>query len=327
MLDTLAAGPESATVAELTGWPIQRAPLVPGRVSQARILAQATLARHRASNTRLEAMPAVAQELLAYAQQSSISLVDFVAMAQREPAIVGELVRVANSIMYRGETTINSVKDAVVRMGFDEAKRVVTAVASRSLFRARSAKLYSMRPVLWDELSHHGLCSAYGAAWLARKLHVGDAGIAFMAGLFHQVGKTLALHVLLPMLGTSEVPFQVDDETCRLVLDLVNDEMGSEQLLFYRMPPEVIGVCLHDPEPELPDEPRFALHHVVRLVSALLELEVRTTEAPHLAARVSRAMSALKLPTEATTRLYQEMQALSDKVAIILDQPVRPRSH
>jgi len=92
------------------------------------------------------------------------------------------------------------------------------------------------------------------------------------------------------------------------------------------MPPEVIGVCLHDPEPDLPDEPGFRLHHVVRLVSALLDLEVRTTEAPHLAARVDRAIAALHLPKEATTLLYQEMQSLSDKVAIILDQPVRPRA-
>lgn len=326
MRERLDAGPESATVAELTGWPIQRAPLVPGRVAQAYVLAPATMARYRSSSVRLEAMPAAAQELLIYAQQPSVTLIDFVAMAQREPAIVGELVRVANSVMYRGETTITSVKDAVVRIGHDEAKRVVTAVASRALFRARSSHLYSMRPQLWDQLSHHGLCTAYGAAWLARKVQGADPGIAFMAGLFHQVGKTVALHVLLPMLGTAEVPFAVDDETCRLVLDLVHDEMGSEQLLFYRMPPEVIGVCLHDPEPDLPDEPHFRLHHVVRLVSALLDLEARTTEAPHLAARVDRAVAALHLPKDATTLLYQEMQSLSDKVAIILDQPVRPRA-
>jgi len=292
----------------------------------ASILGPVVLERYRAGAMRMQALPQGAQEILSAATNPNIDVVPFIVVVQRDQAVVGELTRIANSAVYRGFDPVTSVRDAVIRMGLEESTRIASMVASRSLFQARSQHLYALAPPLWDELSLHGLATAYGAAWLTKRLKVNDPAVAFMAGLFHNIGRAVVLHILLPLIHEPDVPIRADEDTCRLVCDRIHHEVGSEQLLYFNMPPEVVSVCEHASDLDLPGERVFTLHHVVRLVSGLLALEQRKSEQPELQAIVAQSITALKLPKNILPLLHQEMLSLADKVRVVLNQPVQGRA-
>ncbi|MBI5508983.1 MAG: HDOD domain-containing protein [Deltaproteobacteria bacterium] len=318
------SGSISSRLARLSGWPIERPPMLKSRAIAASILASATLSRHRSSQTRLEAMPMGAQEVLSCVTDPDLQIIPFVAVVQRDPAVVGEIIRVANSILYRGHDQVSSPKDAVIRLGLEEACRIAAVVASRALFRARSESLYALRPAVWDELTHHSLCTAYGSAWLCRQLRAAEPGLAFLAGLFHNIGSVVALHVLLPLVHAGGVPIEADDEICHLVCDRIHHELGPEQLLYFNMAPEIVSVCIHAADLDLPAEPAFRLHHVIRAVAGLLALQRQSFENLELSRVLAQSLAALALSKETTGLLYREMASLADKVRIILNLPAKP---
>ncbi len=130
--------------------------------------------------------PAVAARLVAACRDASTSSKDLVEIAQCDPAIASKLLSVANSSMYGYSGRIRTVQHAVVVLGFREVARLALSVAAQALFtKGKTAK--EKREALWN----HSL----GVATVARMLVQHVQGMlpdeAFLAGIFHDVGKLL----------------------------------------------------------------------------------------------------------------------------------------
>jgi len=111
-------------------------------------------------------------------------------LIQSDPALAGEIMRVANSPVLRPRSPIVSLQQAVSWLGVAEVRNIATAVMLRGeVFRAPGHEPESEE--LWREAWLSGLWAKEIAR--ERRKHVESS---FLAALMHRAGAALALKVL-----------------------------------------------------------------------------------------------------------------------------------
>ena len=103
-----------------------------------------------------------------------------------DPAITGEVLKVANSSYYKGIGTVDTIKEASLRIGVNELANIVIMVLHRENFKSNDPFINNYLKQLW----RHSLASAVGSHWLAKYLSLDQIqGKAFIGGMLHDMGK------------------------------------------------------------------------------------------------------------------------------------------
>lgn len=131
----------------------------------------------------LPALPAVAQQALALLSDPTTEPEALQEVFSRDAALALKLLRLANSAYYRRSREVTTLSAAVVLLGF---KTIQTLVLSSAVYRVLSAAGPSALQ-LWE----HSFAVAAGCRELAKEMGEGGSAReeAFLAGLFHDVGK------------------------------------------------------------------------------------------------------------------------------------------
>ncbi|WP_445367968.1 HDOD domain-containing protein [Methylomonas sp. BW4-1] len=141
----------------------------------------------------LPVFPRAVTELRLALQDENRSLDAIAKQLAMDASLASQILRVANSSFYAGLGSINTVKDALVRLGLPRIVQIATLVAQKGLFAAKDAATQQYMVKLWQ----HSVAVALGAEWLAKRLSFQTiAEEAFMAGLFHDIGELLLLRCL-----------------------------------------------------------------------------------------------------------------------------------
>ncbi|EHQ52873.1 metal dependent phosphohydrolase [Ectothiorhodospira sp. PHS-1] len=132
----------------------------------------------------LPAMPEVAVKI-----QGAISAPDADAyrlsrIIQMDLAVTGGMVKAANSALYGGASPVSSVRDAIVRLGFDVTRQLVISIAMKQVFNTNVPTLKKRMRELWNRSVHVSALSYI----LARHSQRFDPEHAMLAGLLYQVG-------------------------------------------------------------------------------------------------------------------------------------------
>ena len=128
--------------------------------------------------------PALLIKLIELFRDSDHDVDAIVGLMRQEPALTAEVLRRCNSSFFGGENPVTDVRQAVFRVGFFEIYRLSVALfGMQSMTKAKAANCI---PV--EELWKHAATTAIVAGTLARDLGESE-GIAFTAGLLHDVGK------------------------------------------------------------------------------------------------------------------------------------------
>lgn len=140
----------------------------------------------------LPRLPAVLPQLLRLMRRENLSSRELVDLLSRDPSLVGELMRMANSALYRPEREITDLASAVMVIGHEGLNQVVLRVTLRPIFNQDRQGRFSRQAgtLLWDL----GERCALAAMRLAPP---GDERFAaYLAGLGAQVGMMALLRVL-----------------------------------------------------------------------------------------------------------------------------------
>ncbi|SFM60782.1 HD-like signal output (HDOD) domain, no enzymatic activity [Ectothiorhodospira mobilis] len=164
----------------------------------------------------LPALPEVAMRMQAAMNDPEIDAARLARIVQTDMAVTGGLLKAAKSARYGGSSPIHNVRDAIVRLGFDTTRQLVTAIALKQVFRTQIPAIRQRMHALWERSVHVSALSHI----LARHGQGFDAEHAMLAGLLHQVG-------MVPLL----------DDLARLHPDLPEEE--REQILQHLHP--VVG--------------------------------------------------------------------------------------
>ena len=129
----------------------------------------------------LPAVPAVASKVITLLNNQRTNATELAKAMTWDPALALKLLRIANSAVYRRRIPTDTVEGAIVRIGLRRTRDVVYGLAARSL----SSGGGYVDPRIWEE----AVAVAIASQLLGRTR--GIAHDAFIAGLLHNVGKTV----------------------------------------------------------------------------------------------------------------------------------------
>lgn len=138
----------------------------------------------------LEKLPALSQtvgQLLGTLSQSVPDIMRLERVINKDPALAGLLLSVANSAAYSRYSSTSSTMDAISRLGYSKLKRFALSQAFAKVFR------FGRPAPVWSPTRFHLHSSAVGMAaeLIADTFPVEQAEHAFLCGLMHDIGKLL----------------------------------------------------------------------------------------------------------------------------------------
>ena len=133
---------------------------------------------------KLPTMPEVAIAIRRLMDDPKVGVTEVARIVQTDPVVAGGLVQAANSPLYRGTTAVRNVHDAVVRIGLDGTRQIVTSLAMRNVFKAKSSASRKRMHELW----RHSVNVSVLSFVIARGSPDLSPERALLAGLLHDIG-------------------------------------------------------------------------------------------------------------------------------------------
>jgi HD-like signal output (HDOD) protein len=150
-----------------------------------------------------------------------------------DQVLAAEVLRAANSAFFGGLTRIQTIRNAIVRLGMKQVARLVTLASHRSGYAAKDPDLTKKLQALW----RHASATAMGAHWLANRL--GFANLeeeAFLGGLLHDVGKLVILRSIDELKHADQGQVDFSPELVDEVLQTAHPELGFNLLKRWDIP-------------------------------------------------------------------------------------------
>jgi HD-like signal output (HDOD) protein len=141
--------------------------------------------------TTLPRLPEVLPQLLRLLKSENSDGIKVAKLIGRDPVLVGEVMRVSRSAHYRTARPISSLQHAVVLLGHDGLRQMVTQHVMKPILQASAGMLgHAAGQRLWD----HAERCAHASMYLA-KGH-GDPFEAYLAGVVCNAGVGAMIRVL-----------------------------------------------------------------------------------------------------------------------------------
>lgn len=257
-------------VAALTAGP-------PRLSSEEQLVAAAVLDHFETHRPGPASFPAIALQVVELARQADVDLARLARLVEQDAALSAGVLVLANSAVFRGVERLETPRQAIARLGTAEVARLVTALSTRSLFQPQVRAEFEAFGPAWNRLFYHSAVVARTAASLAAARRLPGAEHAFVGGMLHDVGKSIALRSVAALAMEGQVRVPTPASLAR-ILHEVHVEVGREVHQEWKLPEHLAALAARHHEPTLPPEPALVPLHLVRLASALQLL----AEAPGL---------------------------------------------
>src|SRR4029077_2368798 len=151
-----------------------------------------TAVAHRLATGELSLpmLPRVASQVVALVGSPTTDANRLSELIHRDPALAGQVLRIANSPAYMPRMPIVSLQQAVSRLGLN----AVTEIAFAASVQSGVFRVPGWEPML-NQLWRHALASGAFAKEVARTRRL-NVESAFLCGLLHAVGKPALLQVI-----------------------------------------------------------------------------------------------------------------------------------
>jgi hypothetical protein len=164
---------------------------------------------------------------------------------QADPVISAQLLKISNSVLFASANRkIQSVKDAIIRVGFKETRRLVMSMSVMQLFGEKSNSAGLDRKAFW----FHSLVCGVISERLARQMEAVSTEEAFLAGILHDFG-ILLLDEYFPTIFSRVLDDTTDKNSgfilCEnAILGFTHNEMIGELFSRWKFPDTVAEAIL-----------------------------------------------------------------------------------
>jgi HD-like signal output (HDOD) protein len=142
-----------------------------------------------AGDLKLPSLPDVAQRIQQAFADNLVTADTVGVIIQSDPVITAKMIMVANSALYGGRAPIESLQQAVVRLGLENTRKLVMTYVIKDLFDSKTSEMKSHMHAVWKHSQHvASLCRL-----LAGSLDGFDVEQAQLAGLVHDIGEVAIL--------------------------------------------------------------------------------------------------------------------------------------
>ncbi|MBP1625271.1 MAG: metal dependent phosphohydrolase [Acidobacteria bacterium] len=149
-----------------------------------------------------------------------------------DQALAAEVLRAANSPFYCGLSPVRTIRNAIVRLGTKQMRRLVILVSERNKYRAQHPELHKMLADLW----RHASTTALASQWLSKRLRsTGIEEICFLGGLLHDIGKLIILRAVDEIAAAEGGRFLLSSDLNR-ILEAAHCQLGHRLLRKWNVP-------------------------------------------------------------------------------------------
>ena len=245
-------------------------------------MASATLdKRDRRSNTRKQAFLSLAKipalsptvtQLLGRLARRNCEVHELAVLIERDALLSAQILGIANSAAFGRSQPISSIQHAIAMIGMGAVRKFALARSISNLFGKRKiAPSFSI-----TRFNLHSVATGMFLELLAEYVPLEDAEDAFLAGLFHDVGK-LVIAVAMPeqyetIVTASAVTCESMLESERRMLEIDHAELSALAIDYWGLgePIRAAAAYHHDPD-ESPAAPgKISLAMAVSKVDAVV---------------------------------------------------------
>lgn len=193
----------------------------------------------------LPPLPAIALRVMQVAQNPKSSASDLALVVSADPGLSARILRIVNSAAYRRSREITAVQEALVMLGFVQARNVAISGAIGGAYAPDAANALFRIETFW----RHSLAVAFKSSEIASQGHQVDGASAFTAGILHNMGR-LAMFFADPAgldqavaecMATGQSIEQVE----RDVLGYDHSEIGAILATRWKLPASIIDAINH----------------------------------------------------------------------------------
>ncbi len=182
-------------------------------------------------------LPAAALELLTLARDPNVSFGKIVALLESEPLIAARVLRIAQSPFYSGGARVQTIDDAVLRLGIKTIALVFTEAATNA--QVFSSEVFRA-PM--QALRRHSTVTAHIARKLAER--IGQPGDRiYVCGLLHDIGIAACLLVAPSLRGADGRGFTFDQ--LKLPMFAVHETAAATIARMWSLPEGLRWVIAH----------------------------------------------------------------------------------
>lgn len=216
----------------------------------------------------MKPLPVAVGKIIELTEDPKATIQDLEDAILRDQALTTKILRVANSAYYTYNRKISTISQAAVLIGFKAIKGIAFASVLSKVMN-KELKGYEMeKDALWVQSQ---VC-AIGARELAKRIKYKDQEEAYIAGLLHDVGKTIMSEYLeteysaiMEKVQTKGISF---DEAEMEVLGFSHTDIGSKVAEKWNLPRHLVDGIKYHHKPELAND-NITLVNIVHIADAM----------------------------------------------------------
>lgn len=211
----------------------------------------------------LPVLPAGVSEVIAACDDPDITVGQISQKILQDQQLTASILKLANSAMYGLSRRVATVTEAVVLLGFATIKSLAISSHTYRLLN-RSLPGYGLQR---GEIWKHSIAVAMASRRIAVEVHFAPVEEAFIAGLLHDIGKTVlssymedAFDEVSAIVENERIPFS---EAELRVLGFDHAELGARIARLWNFPPDLVEAIRfhHDPSAaSLKPKLNYAVH-------------------------------------------------------------------
>jgi putative nucleotidyltransferase with HDIG domain len=131
----------------------------------------------------LPTIPVVAIKVMQLIESETATAEELAKIVASDPAVAARVLKISNSSFYGCQRQIQTLSSAIVILGFSTLRSLVVAASVKQVY-----KPYGLtEKMLWE----HSFAAGLAARLIATETRAANVEEAFLAGLFHDIGKII----------------------------------------------------------------------------------------------------------------------------------------
>lgn len=192
-----------------------------------------------------ESLPPLSNNSLMLQREMTKSSPDFKKienMIKADPALTSHILKIANSVVYKGLEEVDTVKEAILRLGINEINNIAAWTIHQSNFQTKDPFIKAHKTQLW----FHSLSCAVGCVWAAKYLDLDMEKViskAFISGLLHDMGSLCLLTALEKIKAGNKIKDYPSDFLLQELIETFHTDQGYKLLKHWNLPKEFYTIA------------------------------------------------------------------------------------
>ncbi len=206
----------------------------------------AIAARIETGNLKLPVLPLAIQKIMEMNSNPEFDVQELSDLIHQDQTLAGHVLRVCNSSIYAGTYKINSLRQAISRLGGHAMVKIAVSVT----MQGEIFQVVKFRDEI-REIWRHAFASGLYAQEIA-VLRKAPNPEMYMCGLLHQVGKPVLLQTLVSL--AREMDGKLNEQEVAEILSRYHTRVGTLLATTWKLPATIVEACRLYRKPAVADE-------------------------------------------------------------------------